>query len=175
MKESKKKSAILPKVIKEIRLFYIYAIFLFLLFSTFNIYQRLLLKEYGYPYLHYGYSIVEAFILSKVILIGEGLKLGESYENKPLIIPVIYKTILFSLLLILFSILEHIVITVYKGTSFTNFYKEFSTINPDLILAKTLVMVFIFFFFFSFLELDRILGRGQIIKLFFMRRDKNIY
>lgn len=162
------KKNVLNRILKEVRVYLIYAAFLTFLLSTFTIYQRILLHQYSNQYIHYGYSIIEALILAKIIIIGQSFKLGERFARMPLIVPVTYKTFLFCLLLIFFELVEHVVVLLYSGANFSNLYQEFAMINTNIIFAKTFVMLIVFYFFFSFLELARVLGGKKLIKLFFV-------
>jgi hypothetical protein len=47
-------------------------------------------------YTHDGVARIEALILSKVIMIGNVLRLGRGLEDKPLIFPTIYKALVFT-------------------------------------------------------------------------------
>ena len=67
--------------------YWIVVLYLACFFAVFTWYRRLILAEYQIAYLHYGVSVVEALVLAKVILIGEGLRLGRGLEDKPLIVP----------------------------------------------------------------------------------------
>src|SRR5690242_11434243 len=108
-------SKLKEKMLHELQKFALYFIFLAFFFSALTAYQRLILGEYSISYLHYGYGLIEALILSKIILIGEGLGLGEKYGSKPLIIPTLYKTIIFSFLVMIFSIAEHFITGFMRG------------------------------------------------------------
>lgn len=167
------KEQIKKKVYHELSLFLFYFIFLTLVLWTFTIYRRLILDEYRVSYVHYGYNFVEAIILAKMILIGQNFKLGERFSDQPLIIPTIYKTLIFSIFITLFTIVEEFVIGYFKGVSFEKIFKEFMEIGWDEILAKGLVMFFVFIFFFAFLEIGRVMGENQLINLFIHKREKN--
>jgi len=67
----------------------------------------LVLAEYQITYVRYGLSVLEALVLAKVILIGDVLRLGRRFEDKPLIVPTLYKTVVFTLWVAAFSFLEH--------------------------------------------------------------------
>jgi hypothetical protein len=74
--------------LKQLSLLFIY---LSLLLGSFTVYRRLVLAEYHISYRHYGYALVEAIIIAKVILIGEFMKLWDRYQDRPLIVPTLYK------------------------------------------------------------------------------------
>ena len=59
------------KVIDELKVFWIITLYLALLFGSFMGYRRLILAEFGVPYLNYGFALIEALIIAKVIMIGD--------------------------------------------------------------------------------------------------------
>jgi len=77
------------KVIHEIYLFLIYTFFLWILFGVFNTYQRILLTDFSGYRMSYGYSLIEALILAKIIIIGNQLAIGKRWVNLPIIYIVI--------------------------------------------------------------------------------------
>ena len=158
----------------EMKRFFTYAAFLALFFCSLTLYQRLIMEEYSLPYFHYGYVLIQALILAKVILIGEYFQLGETCKNRAIVIPVIYKTVLFSLLVALFTILEHLIDTWRHGKSFLEFYDSFMAHGKDALFAKVLVVFWFFILFFSFLEISTVLGEGKLFNLFFRRKRSDL-
>ena len=97
------------KFLVEMRKFAIVASFLFFFFGAFATYRRLILSEYQIDYFQYGYALIQALVLGKVVLIGEIFHLGGRFHGKPLIFPTLYKTFSFSILVLVFAVLEHFV------------------------------------------------------------------
>jgi hypothetical protein len=81
----------------------VYVIYLALVFAAFTHYRRLILADVGLVYTNYGVALIEALILAKVIMIGDVLRLGRMLENKPLILPTLIKTVVFTILQPLYS------------------------------------------------------------------------
>ena len=161
-----KKEQLKKRVIHDIRSFLIYFTFFTLFFWTFTMYRRLILDEYHIGYLHYSYNFLEAFILAKLILIGQAFKLGERFSNQPLIIPTLYKTIVFSIFVLAFTIIEEFALGSIKGENFEAIYTKFIAIGFDETIARVLVMFFVFIPFFAFLEIGRIMGDDKLYILF---------
>src|SRR5215475_3897059 len=92
---------------EEFRVFGITALYLWVFLGSFTVYRRLVLAEAGVTYLHYGFALIEALIIAKVILVGRMFGYSRRFENKPLIVPVLYKSILFGVFVLLFGIVEH--------------------------------------------------------------------
>jgi hypothetical protein len=164
---SKKELGIKQKIKKETQLFFLYTLFLTLCLCAFTTYRRLVLGEYAISYTHYGFSVIEALILAKVILIGQSLGIGKRFEDKPLIIPTLYKTFIFSFFVLIFSVLEHFIIGFIHGKDIAKIYQEFVTTGLREILARILIMFFAFVFFFAFLETAEVLGEKKLFNLFF--------
>ncbi len=161
------------KIAHEMRQYFLYVLFLSFLLSGFVTYQRLLLNEYtGNDYIHYGYSIFEAIVLAKVILIGQYFHLGERFANKPLIFAVIHKTAVFSIFLLVFALLERFVVGFVEGKDIAKIYQEFNSQGVNIIFAKMLIMIFVFMLFFAFLEIGRVLGENKLFNLFFRRKER---
>src|SRR5690348_7543131 len=83
--------------------------FLAVFLVAFAWYRRLILAAYHIQYLDYWAPLIEAAVLAKVIMIGDALRIGRSFQNKPLAVTTIYRTVVFVVLVVLFSFLEHIV------------------------------------------------------------------
>ena len=71
------------------------ATFLFFFFGSFTTYRRLVLAEYQIGYFEYGWALLKALVLAKVILIGEILHLGERFHDRPLLVSTLWKTLMF--------------------------------------------------------------------------------
>jgi len=169
--ESKKHGNVKQKILHETRMFFIYTLFLLLLFGTFNLYERLLLGDFGNNQIRYGYCLIEALILAKIIMLGEAFNLGEKFRHQPLIIPVIHKTLLFSVLVLIFTIIEHYVIGYFNGNTIAQTYHEVTQQKMNIMFAKIFIMVIIFGLFFAVLELSRVMGEHKLYALFFKKRS----
>lgn len=99
---------------------------------------------------------------------------GETFKNRSLIIPVVYKTVLFSFLVAIFSTLEHLIETRIHGKTLLEFYDSFMAHGKDALLAKILVVFWFFILFFSFLEISSALGEGKLFHLFFKRKSTEL-
>lgn len=158
------------KIKNELFLMMIYFLFLSFFFCSLTAYERLILGEYSISYLHYGYGLLQALILSKIILIGESLGLGEKFKDRPLIIPTLYKAIIFSLFTLFFMVLEHFITGFLRDISFAELYQKLVNKSLDVLLAKALVMFIVFIPFFAFLQIGNFMGENKLIKLFFFRK-----
>jgi hypothetical protein len=168
--ETKEKAGWKQKFAHELLEYWINFFYLAIFFAAFIWYRRLILAEYRITYLHYGMAIVEALILAKVILIGDALRLGRRFEEEPLIIPALYKAVMFSLFVGLFAILEHVIGGLIHGKGVAGGFREIMSEGKDELLARCLLTFFAFIPFFAFKELGRVMGNGKLDALFFRHR-----
>lgn len=171
MKElNDKKAGWKQKLVREMKVYWLNVGYLFLFFGMFTIYRRLILAQHQISYLHYGISLAEALVLAKVIMLGEVLHLSRGFEQRPLIVPTLYKALIFSVLVGVFAIAEHTVIGLIRGRSLALSLQQMLGENRYELIAKCLVTFMAFIPFFGMRELERVLGRGKMIELFFYRK-----
>ncbi|MFO0913038.1 MAG: hypothetical protein U0795_08775 [Pirellulales bacterium] len=137
------------------------------LLGAVTLYRRLVLETYQIQYLHYGYNFVEAFVLAKVIVLGGVFGLGERFRDRPLIVPTVYKTICFSLLILGFSVMEHILLGWAHGKTTRASWDTMLDQGVWEILARTLVILMGLLPMFAVWETGRLLGKDRLYSLFF--------
>jgi len=118
----------------------------------------------------FGTAVVNALILSKVILIGEFFHLGKRHENRPLIYSTIYKSIVFSLLAAAFRIVEMIIRGAFHGQRVVETLASIQSTEANELIGRTVVMFFAFLPFFALRETGRVLGEQRLSDLFFKPR-----
>jgi len=163
------KPGLKQKLVRELVEYGINVAYLFLFFGVFIIYQRLILAQYHISYEEYGITLIKALVLGKVIMIGDMLRLGQRLEHKPLIYPTLYKTVVFTVWVFLFSILEATVRGLFHGKGFAGGLEELVGGRQYELIAHSMIVFFAFIPFFAFRELERNLGEGRIGDLFLRR------
>jgi hypothetical protein len=158
------------KIVHEMIEYWINFVYLVVVFFAFTSYRRLLLAEYQVSYFHYGIAVIQAAVLAKVVLIWEAAGAGRKYENKPLIIPALHKTIMFAIWVVGFKVLEHMIGGLLRGRGLAGGFDELIRQGVYELLANGLVMIAALVPFFAIKELGRVLGREQLRALFFRRR-----
>jgi hypothetical protein len=148
------------------------AIFLYLalFFCTFTTYRRLVMHELGVSYFHYGFALLKALVLAKVILIGQYVRFVKICDDQRLIISTLYKVVLFSCFTLAFEILEHMVGSLLHGKAMLSAFQEIIDVGRNELLIRTLVLLFAFAPFFAFTETARLLGEGRLYEMFFRKR-----
>jgi hypothetical protein len=154
------------KFVREMIEYWSIVAYLALFLGLFTTYTRLVLRHYSISYAHYGFALLEALVLAKAIMIIDALHWGRKLESKPLVYSTLYKSLIFTFGVMLFTVIEH-AIRGYLGHGLSGILEEIGKIDRDVLTSKCLVVYFSFIPFFAFKELGRILGEGKIVYLFF--------
>ena len=144
--------------------------FLAPLFCAFATYRMEILGEFGGKYFAYGAALVNALLLSKIILIGQYLKLGKRYECKPLLYSTFYKSFVFTVLVALFHVLETTVKGLLHGDGMAGAIAELRDLGIGEVLARSLIMFCALIPFFALRETARAVGERRLEDLFLRSR-----
>jgi len=166
-----KKKNIKKKIVHEVTEYWINVVYLTLVFASFTQYRRLVLAAHDITYTNYWVAVIEALVLAKVVMIGDVLHLGRRLEHKPLIYSTLLKTIVFTIFVGTFTLIEHVIKGLWKGEAFVEQFGNFLGKGYHEVLAGCMVVFVAFIPFFAFRELGRVLGEGKIRTLFFRKRD----
>lgn len=155
------KPSLKARLYDELRKFLMIFSYLWLVFSVFLVHEWSVLASNHISFRFYGLALVNALILSKIMLIAEDLKFAERFSDKPLIYPIAFKSIAFSVLLVVSYIVEEIVVGLFHGESVIESFPKIGsgglmgTLTIGAILCIALVP------FFSFREIARAIGEAE--------------
>jgi hypothetical protein len=160
------KAKLKQRVVHELEEYLAVTLFLLFFFGSIVTYRRLILAEYDIAYFEYGWALLKALILGKVILIGELLHLGERFRDRPLLLSILWKTLAFALLIVAFGILEHAVSALVHHRPLAS---EFQFTGPERyeLFARVQLEAVGLVPLVAFLELGRVLGEGKLHALLF--------
>jgi hypothetical protein len=155
---------------EELVEYWVNVIYLALVFAVFTWYRRIILAAHDITYTNYWVAVIEALILAKVIMIGGVFHLGRGLEHKPLIYPTLYKTVVFTLFVAVFTLAEHMAKGLWQGKGLAGGIVEYFGNGPHEFLAGCVIIFVAFIPFFAFKEMGRVLGQDKIKALFLRRR-----
>src|SRR5262245_28686548 len=158
------------RMFEEFRGYWLNVLYLALVFGAFVQYRRWILASHEIDYENYLMGLIKAMVLAKVIMLGDALRLARGMDRRPLIWPTLYKAVVFSLFLVAFTFLEHGVKGWWTGDGFVGGVKELAEKGADELLGSTLVIFVSLIPFFAFREIGRVMGRGRLLKAFFVER-----
>ena len=104
---NQQKTSLKEKAISEAKKFAVIVGYLWVLFVLFEIHKITILRgqspatPLGY---RVGFAFINALILGKIILIADAFSFGEGFKNRPLVYAILFKSAVFSVLLVCFDI-----------------------------------------------------------------------
>ncbi len=140
------------------------AVYLAFFFCALAVYDMLLLNEYQVNNWNFAFALINALVITKVIMIGEYAKLGRKHENKPLLVSAVWKAFVFGLLVYAFHIVEEVIKRLIHGADLARAPRE---IRFDQLAGRAIVVFCIFVPLFAFREFRRVMGEDQFRALLF--------
>jgi hypothetical protein len=135
-------------------------------FVALAIYDMLLLKRYNVEYLTIAFALINAAVITKVIMIGEYAKLGKRYEYKALLISAVWKAFVFGLLVFAFHVLEEVIKRLIHGADMS---KATGEIRYEQFASRALIVFCVFIPLFAWREFRRAMGEEEFRSLVFGR------
>ena len=148
----------------EMVVLFVYLAFFFCALTT---YGMLLLHQYHVPYWNFAFALINALVITKVIMIGEYAKLGRRHENKPLAVSIVWKALIFGLLVFAFHIVEEGLKRLIHGADVAKASRD---IRFDELGGRAIVVLCVFIPLFAFREFRRVMGDDEFRKLVIGRR-----
>ncbi len=155
------KPSLRARLLKELKSFLIMFSYLWLVFSVFLVHEWSVLASHQIDFRFYGLAVVNALVLSKIMLIAEGLHFARRFEDKPLIYPIAYKSIAFTTLLMAAYIAEEIAVGLFHGKTVAEGFPEIGGGGAVGVLTIGVIMGIALVPFFSFRELARVIGEAE--------------
>ena len=152
--------------LKEMLMLSSYLAFFFCAITTYNMF---LLSRYEIDEWSYGFALINALVITKVIMIGQYAKLGRRHENKSIFISAIWKSFLYGLLVFAFHIVEEVIKRMIHGADVE---KASGGIRFEEFGARAVVVFCTFVPLFVFLELRRVMGEDAFGSLLFGKKDE---
>jgi hypothetical protein len=140
---------------KELLILTVYLGFFFCALVT---YRALLLKGYESVSLDYGFALLNALIIAKVILIGDFIKVVHKYEAKALVLSVFYKALVYGIFVFIFHLIEEIIKALIHHNDISRVFHE---VKLDQLAIRCLIIFGTFLPLFAFRELRRVIGEEE--------------
>ncbi len=155
------------RVIEEFKRFVIIFLYLWLVFGLLSIHKSMVLSQRHLDYAEHTFAIINALVFAKVLLVGEHLHLGQRFENRPLIYSILHKSLIFSVVLISFHIVESTAVGVWHGHTIADSVPQLFGWDPKGLLSIGFTCFVLLLPFFGFREIARAIGREKMRALLF--------
>ncbi len=145
-------------------------IFFFVAFNVISITRALMLQEYGIDFSGVAAASIGALLVGKVVLVADKLPFINRFPEKPLIYNVAWKTVIYIIAVFAVRYVEHLI----------PFVREFGDlgIGHQHLLDKVVwprfwsIQIWLLVLFFAYAalhELVRLIGRDEVLRMFFGR------
>ena len=153
----------------ELKEYWLITTYLLVWFGSFTTYRKLVLAEFNVGAIDYGMIVVKSMVLGKVVLIGRAIHLGKRFEDRALVVPILAKTVMFTLFAAAFSITEELVKAMIHHHPIAEVF-DLSGARGYEMLSRLELLLVVFIPFFAISELGRVIGGNQLYDLFFHGR-----
>jgi hypothetical protein len=160
------KRSLKARLYEELQKFLVMFAYLWLVFFVFLLHEWIVLADNHIGFRFYGLAAINALVLSKIMLIAEGMRFAERFRDKALIVPIVYKSLMFSVLLVAAYVVEEIAIGVFHGQSVA---ASIPLLGGGFIgtLCVTVLLFVALVPFFAFKEMARAIGKAEFRALMF--------
>src|SRR5215470_6470855 len=133
-------------------------VYLAFFFCSIALYDMLLLRQYTVEYLTITFALINALVITKVIMIGEYAKLGRRHEDKALLISAVWKAFVFGLLVFAFHLIEEMIKRLIHGEDMARASRE---LRLEQFAGRAIVVFCVFVPLFAFREFRRAMGADE--------------
>jgi len=150
-------------------------IFLYLavVFGMFVLHEWLVLSKENIGYRFYGIAFINALILAKIFLLAEHFNFAEQFKNRPLFIPILYKSAAFTALLMVAYIIEESAMGLFHRESLRDAFPQVGNGSIESWFLIAVIMTVALSSFITYRELDRALGGSALRDLLLGRGPKS--
>jgi hypothetical protein len=146
--------------------------YLLIWFSAVMFYKSTILGSVGIHFAPFGLAAVKALILGKFILVLEALRLGERGKgSRVLALDILREALLFTLVLIVLSIVEELIVGHFHGREAREAIAEIGGGTIPQAIATSILMFLVLLPYLAFRRLA--LMHGALPELLFKRREFN--
>lgn len=167
------KHSLKERVIDEIKKFLLIAGYLWILLTLFVLQEKIILarENISQDFTPFGFAIINALVLGKVVLIAEDLHFARRFNDRPLIYPTLYKSLAFGILCIFFYVLEETLSGMWNGKVVAESFPPIVQQGIEGVLLATVTLSVEFVPLFALRELGRVIGARELRSLFLTRRS----
>jgi len=164
--ERRKKVASTLKL--EIEKLLVRILFLWVMFGLFELNHTVILAREHIDYSLHGLALINAIVMSKVLLIAEDLNFASRFHESRLIWSILWKALLFALLFLVIHVIEEVIKGLIGGHSLVE-----SLPHPGgfyVVLCSTAILFTALTPYFAYREVGRVMGEQKLRDLIFKQR-----
>ena len=164
---SERKRGLKQRLFDQVIQFLAIAFYLWVMFGVFALHESVVSAKDHIEYHFYGFALVNALILGKVMLVAEDLHFADWFKNRPLIYPILCRAIAFSTLFLVFDVVEEVVVGVFKGKTIGESIPSIGGGSPSGVFFVGIILAVALIPFFAFRAVGRAIGERELHALMF--------
>jgi hypothetical protein len=152
-------------------------IFFFIGFNLILFTKRLLLAEYLVQFTGFAIATTGALIVGKVVLVADKMPFLRRFDDAPLAQPILFKTVVYTFLVLIVRLLEAFVHYVFEGGAVGHggfIRDQLGSFSWDRFTATQLWIFVLFLVYVTGSELNQLFGDGELYRIFFTRRSTEL-
>jgi hypothetical protein len=142
-------------------------LYLWVMFGVFALHESVVSAKDHINYHFYGFAIINALVLGKVMLIAEDLHFADWLKDRPLIYPILCKAVAFSILFLVFDVVEEVIVGVFKGKTIGESIPSIGGGTPSGVFFVGVILAVALIPFFAFRAVGRAIGERELHSLMF--------
>lgn len=150
--------------------FLVLFLYLWILFGLFVLNERIILRQHGIDFVAHGMAVFNTFILAKVVLVAEHLNFSRWLNRRPLIYPILHDSFVFSVMFIVFHLLEEEIVGLVRGKGSPESISGIGGGGIGGIVCVAVIFFFTLIPFFSFRNFSRAIGPDRMNEILFGTR-----
>ena len=149
-------------------------------FTGFNLIlftKRLILEDYLIQFTGFFLATVSALVVGKVVLVAEMMPLLRRFDGEPLAKPILFKTVVYTLLVFVARLLEAFVHYVAGGGAVGRggfIEEQLGSFSWHRFITTQMWVFVLFLVYVTANEINQLLGDGELFKIFFTRRSSQL-
>ena len=151
-------------------------IFFLIGFNLIVLTTNLILADYGAQFASFMLATAGALIVAKALLVANALPVIRRYDRAPLIRPILFKTVFYSVAVFIARLIEHwIEYLLSRDYVFGGFLKhEIAAFSWDRFIAIQLWILVLFLIYVTASEFNHLFGKGELWHLLFTSRASEL-
>ena len=162
-----RKRGLKQRLFDQVIQFLAIAFYLWVMFGVFALHESVVSAKDHIEYHFYGFALVNALILGKVMLVAEDLHFADWFKDRPLIYPILCRAIAFSTLFLVFDVMEEVVVGVFKGKTIGESIPSIGGGSPSGVFFVGIILAVALIPFFAFRAVGRAIGERELHSLMF--------
>jgi hypothetical protein len=155
------------RILDEARKFLTICLYLWVMFGIFALHESVVSAKDHINYHFYGFALVNALVLGKVMLIAEDLHFADWFKDRPLIYPILCKAVAFSMLFLGFDVVEEVFVGVFRGKTIDQSIPSIGGGSLSGVIFVGIILSVALIPCFAFREMSRVIGERELHSLIF--------